>query len=234
MMRLRFGQPNTRLNEKYDGRDDPRDHLAKWTKAYGTKLQPEWVHLFSHTLDTIPMNWYFETELRHGTEDWDILREGFLLTFSFEDGFESIDEALQDIKAVIFRTPREPLEWVQPDWGTQLRHALECYNVMTEEEDEDPRNINILEVKGHRKVEGPQIDNSDITALLKTKQVNIGTEAELKFANIGDYWDDASVGTLLSYSANIKIYSLPSFRLEGHNRRLGCYENHSEARREAL
>jgi len=35
MMRLRFGQPNTRLTEKYDGRDDPRNHLAKWNKAYG-------------------------------------------------------------------------------------------------------------------------------------------------------------------------------------------------------
>jgi len=33
----------------------------------------------------------------------------------------------------------------------------------------------------------------DITAPLKTKQVNIGTKAESKFAKIGDYWDDATV-----------------------------------------
>ncbi len=26
---------------------------------------------------------------------------------------------------------------------------------------------------------------------LKTNQVNIGTEAELKYATLGDYWDDA-------------------------------------------
>lgn len=93
-MRLRFGCPNTILNEKYDGRDDLHDHLAKWTKSYRMKLQPEWVHLFCHTLDTIPMNWYLEIELCHDTAKWDILREGFLLTFSFEDGFTSIDEAL--------------------------------------------------------------------------------------------------------------------------------------------
>jgi len=66
------------------------------------------------------------------------LNEGFLLTFSFEDGFVSIDEALQEIKGVIFRAPTEPMEWVQPDWSTQLWHALECYNVTTKEEDEDP------------------------------------------------------------------------------------------------
>lgn len=62
-----------------------------------------------------------------------------------------------------------------------------------EEEDEYWRNINILEVEGHREVEGPQIENLDIFEPLKTKKVNIGTEAEVKFARIGDYWDDATV-----------------------------------------
>lgn len=38
---------------------------------------------------------------------------------------------------------------------------LEFYNVTTEEEDEDPRNINIPDAEGHREVEGPQIDNSN-------------------------------------------------------------------------
>jgi len=74
-----------------------------------------------------------------------------------------------------------------------MHHALESYNVTAGGEDEDPRNINILEAEGHHEVEGPQIENSDITAPLKTKQVNIGTEAEPKFAKIGDYWDDATV-----------------------------------------
>lgn len=49
---------------------------------------------------------------RHGTVAWDILQEGFLLTFNFEDRFASIDEALQEIKAVIFRMLQEPMEWV--------------------------------------------------------------------------------------------------------------------------
>jgi len=80
------------------------------------------------------MNWYFEMDLCHGTDKWDILREIFLLTFSFEDGFACIDEALEKIKASIFKTPEELVEWVQLDWNTQLCHALECYNVIAEEE----------------------------------------------------------------------------------------------------
>ena len=62
-----------------------------------------------------------------------------------------------------------------------------------EDEEEDPRNINIIEAEGHREVEGPQIENLDITAPLKTQQVNIGIEAEPKLVKIGDYWDDATM-----------------------------------------
>lgn len=70
---------------------------------------------------------------------------------------------------------------------------LKCYNVTTEEEDEDLRNINILEEEGHHKVEGPQIENPNTTTPLKTRQMNISIEAKPKFSNIGDYWDDAIV-----------------------------------------
>jgi len=59
-----------------------------------------------------------ETELHHGIEEWDILRQGFITTFSFEDGVDYIDAALQDVKAVIFRIPQDPLDLIQPDWTT--------------------------------------------------------------------------------------------------------------------
>jgi len=124
--------------EKYDGKNDPCGHLSKWVKAYGAKPQPQWVHLFCHTLDVIPMNWYLETELHHGTCDGDILREGFIMTFSFEYGFDCIDEVLQEVKAVIFRIPQDPLDLIQADLTTKLSHALECYNMSNEEEEEDP------------------------------------------------------------------------------------------------
>lgn len=64
---------------------------------------------------------------------------------------------------------------------------MECYNVTTKEEDKDPSKINILGTEGHRNIQGPQIENTDITIPLKMKQINIGAEAEPKFTNIGDY-----------------------------------------------
>lgn len=89
------------------------------------------------------MNWYLEIEMRHGTVEWDILKESFLLTFSFKDGFEFIDEELQEIKDAIFKIREEHVAWVQGDWSMKLRHVLECYNVTIEEGKEDPRNTNI-------------------------------------------------------------------------------------------
>lgn len=161
--------------------------------------QLEWVHILFHSLHIIPMNWYLEIELHHGTMEWYILRDGFMNTLSFEDKFKNIDEALQEVKAPISIILQDPLELIQSDWSTQLLHALKCYNLTTKEEDGDPRNINIPKAKGHHKVEGPQIENLDITTPLKTKQVNIGTEVEPKFANIGDYWDDAIVDRITDF-----------------------------------
>jgi len=46
-------------------------------------------------------------------------------------------------------------------------------------------------------VRGPAIEDPDITVPLKTKQVNIGTEEEPKYAMLGDYWDDATLGKVV-------------------------------------
>lgn len=67
------------------------------------------------------------------------------------------------------------------------------------EEDEDPRKINILETEGHCEVEGPQLENQEITMPLKIRHVNIGTEAEPKLTNIRDYWDDATVDKVIEF-----------------------------------
>ena len=99
------------LVDKYNGRDDPRTHLVKWSKVYGEEPQPKWVHLFYHTLDVIPMNCYTKMELHHGMSEWDVLHESFLLTFTFEDHLSDIvDDALQVVKAIIFKIPQEPME----------------------------------------------------------------------------------------------------------------------------
>jgi len=52
------------------------------------------------------MNLYTETKLCHGTRKWDVLHEGFMLTFKFEDHWsDTVDDALQAVKAVIFKIP---------------------------------------------------------------------------------------------------------------------------------
>lgn len=63
MMKLRFGYANTRIMKKHTRKDDLREHLACSKKAWGEEPHLEWVHIFCHTLDTIPMNWYLEMEL---------------------------------------------------------------------------------------------------------------------------------------------------------------------------
>ena len=88
--------------------------------TWGEIPQSEWVHIFIHTLDVIPMNLYLEMEMQHETADYDEMKDIFLLTFSFEDRFECIDEALQEIKETIFRTLVEPITWIQPYWSTIL------------------------------------------------------------------------------------------------------------------
>ena len=49
--------------------------------------------------------------------------------------------------------------YAHPDWATQLEHALECYNFVAEpdDEDENPRSVNIPESEGTRDVDGPKL-----------------------------------------------------------------------------
>ena len=72
---------------------------------------------------------------------------------------------------------------------------MECYKLAEEEKDE-PRNTNIPELEGSRKVQGPKLELLEITNKLKTKKVNIGTEAEPKLTSIGDYWDEETMGCI--------------------------------------
>jgi len=65
--------------------------------------------------------------------------------------------------------------------------------VSIEEGGEDPRNINIPESEGHCKVAGPKAEVPDISHLLKTKEMNIGSKVQSKFANICDFWDEDTV-----------------------------------------
>ena len=74
---------------------------------------------------------------------------------------------------------------------------MECYNVMGEPNDDDPLDMNIPESKGIHAVEGFGIFRHQFLCLLKIKKVNIGSPDNPKFANIGDYWDEETVGKII-------------------------------------
>ena len=46
-------------------------------------------------------------------------------------------------------------------------------------------------------VEGVGISRYQFLSLLKVKKVNIGFLKNTKFSNIGDYWDDETVGKII-------------------------------------
>ena len=73
---------------------------------------------------------------------------------------------------------------------------MECYNFIADEEEEDPRNVNIPELEGSYDVQGPELELPKIIEKVKIKKINIGIEADPKFASIGDYWDDETIGDI--------------------------------------
>jgi hypothetical protein len=60
------------------------DHVTQCIAAWSKAPRKEWTHLFVHTLDTIPKNWYLELEVHLETTDWEELTQNFKVTFSFE------------------------------------------------------------------------------------------------------------------------------------------------------
>ena len=67
---------------------------------------------------------------------------------------------------------------------------MECYNVSGELDDDDLWNIKVLETEGIRDVSALDVPTDPMNQPLKIKKVNIRTEENPKFANVGDYWDE--------------------------------------------
>jgi hypothetical protein len=51
----------------------------------------------------------------------------------------------------------------------------------------------VIETKGDRVVEGPELEFVMYENPLKTRKVNIGMKDNPKFTNIGDYWNEEIV-----------------------------------------
>jgi hypothetical protein len=77
-----------------------------------------------------------------------------------------------------------------------LQKLQGCYNINVDEDD-DPRKVNIAKKEGQRDVEGPGVELPFIGNPIKIKKVNIGTEQTSKLANVGDYWDVATIEKII-------------------------------------
>ena len=142
-------------------------------------------------MDTTPKNWYTKTKLCRGTKNWSLLTEGIQLTFGFEPEYPQVEDALEVIRMNLF-DEFPSLIVNQLDWEAEMESMMECYNFAAEE-DEDPRNVNILELEGLCDVQGSTLEIPEIIEKVKIKKVNIETKENPKVASIGDYWDDETI-----------------------------------------
>jgi hypothetical protein len=89
-----------------------------------------------------------------------MLQQNFTFTFSFEHENPNIDATLKQIRGLIFiKEPKVELmiEYQQQNKQT-VKELLSCYHVQEEAPyEEDPHNIQIIEVEGEREVEGPPL-----------------------------------------------------------------------------
>jgi hypothetical protein len=121
------------------------------------------------------------------------MTQNFVTTFLFEIQYTSVDQALQIVRQKVFEEASSlPLEKDKDEWTVPLQKLQGCYNINTDEDD-DPRKVNITKIEGQRDVEGPGVELPFIGHPIKINKVNIGIEQTLKLANVGDYWNVATI-----------------------------------------
>jgi hypothetical protein len=116
------------------------------------------VHNFINTLDTMPINWYLQEELCLATSDWYNMTQNFVATFSFESQYPSVDQAIQVVIHKLFEeAPNLHTEQEEDEWTEPIQKLQGYYNINVDEDD-DPRNVNIVETEGQRDIEGPGVE----------------------------------------------------------------------------
>ena len=91
-------------------------------EAWRSIPQEKWVHKFINTLDTTPINWYLQEELRLITVDWEGMPQNFVNTFLFESQYPTMDQALQIVRHKVFEEAHSlPLEQEEDEWTTPLQ-----------------------------------------------------------------------------------------------------------------
>ena len=155
-MTIRFSNKIEACTLRYIGQSCPQEHVRSFEEAWDNIPKEQWVHMFINTLDTTPINWYLQAELRLLTTDWAGITQNFITTFLFESEYPTVDQALHIVRKKVFEeVPTPPLK-EEDEWTAPLQQLQSCYNINAE--DDDPRNVNIAETEGQRDREGPGIE----------------------------------------------------------------------------
>ena len=120
----------------------------------------------------------------------------FTQTFEFTSEHQIVNDALEIMKENIF----DKILVTTTNFhqcSMTIHHWMECYNVTGEPDDNDLLDINIPDLDGMHAVEEAGISSDLFLSPLKIKKINIGLSKNPKFTNIGDYWDDESVGNII-------------------------------------
>ena len=133
--------------------------------------------------------------MRRGMIEWEELSSIFTCTFEFVDDHPSINASLQVINTNVFEDIHVSMTSFNQS-NAIVQHWMEFFNVMGELDDDDPCDVNILESKGTHAMKGFGISSDQFLNLLKVNKVNTGSQENPKFANIGDYYDDETVGKI--------------------------------------
>jgi hypothetical protein len=171
-MQVRFGTKFEHISYKYTRKIGLTNHVSQCQNTWSSRPKEEWTHRVIHTLDMILKNWYLELEMYREIMNYDMLTQSFKVAFTFENESPLIDAVLQNIKTKIFlkggpmevvymcRTRRDSLK---------VHKLLEFYYVSREDRDEeDPRDIQVLEIEGECTIEGPYLESVAYSQPLRT------------------------------------------------------------------
>ena len=78
-----FGDSEVYHAGRYNGKNDPINHLIECQTLWALRPRDEWVHAFIHTLEEMPRSWYVEAKLCRTITTWEELSVLFVQTFSF-------------------------------------------------------------------------------------------------------------------------------------------------------
>jgi hypothetical protein len=151
LMAMRFSEQVEGCEVRYTGQSCMKDHVQSCEEAWSSIPQEQWVHKFINILDTTPINWYLQAELRLTTSDWYGMTHNFVATFLLESQYPTVDQDLQVVRQKVFKeTPNFPIEQEEDEWTEPLQKLQGCYNINVDEDD-DPRNVNITETREERR-----------------------------------------------------------------------------------